>query len=147
MNQGACLDNIKCTPLHYAAMKGDLGIVKFLTLEKHCDSMSTNIYGNTALHIAVHFGHLEIVKFFVEVLECSPDILGLQNLTLLEMAEANNHPDVAQYLQKHSVIPYIHTAIAMVRWLKDKEYCNPFSNIMHKCIPLHLAALEGAWTL
>ena len=28
-----------------------------------------------------------------------------------------NHPDIAQYLQKHGVIPYIYTAISMMKQL------------------------------
>ena len=31
------------------------------------------------------------------------------------MAENMNQPDIVQYLQKHSVIPYITTAITMMK--------------------------------
>ena len=72
---------------------------------------------NTPLHYAVMNGHLEIVKFFTEELKCPPDITGACNMTTLQMAVHNNHQDIAQYLQKHSVIPYIITATSMVKQL------------------------------
>ena len=73
--------------------------MKFLTVKKHCDPTIRNIYGNTALHYAVAGGHLEIVQFFIEEVKCPPDIVGRHNMTLLEMAIQENHPDIAQYLQ------------------------------------------------
>ena len=94
-----------------------MDIVKFLTLEKHCDPMSRDIHGNTTVHHAVLNGQLEIVKFLIEKLKCPPDIMpGDLNLTLLQLASYCD-PDIAQYLQKHSVVPYIHTAIVMMKQL------------------------------
>ena len=86
-------------------------------MEKHCDSMSRDILNNTVLHNAVFSGHLKIVKFLVEKLKCPPDIPGNLNLTPLQMARIRNHSDIAHYLQKHSVLPYIYTAMAMMRQL------------------------------
>ena len=48
-------DDMKQSPLHCAAKKGHMDTVKFLAVEKHCDPMSADIYGNTALHIAAHW--------------------------------------------------------------------------------------------
>ena len=61
-------------PLNLAAVRGRMDIVKFL-IEKHCDPMSRDIYGNTALHHAVLNGQLEILKFLIEKLKCPPDII------------------------------------------------------------------------
>ena len=97
-----------------AAQRGHLEVVKFLTVEKYCDPMSQNDDGNTALHYAVHGGHLEIIKFFTEKLYCPPDIAGQHNLTPFQMARDLHHSDIAEYLQKHSVIPYIKTAILII---------------------------------
>ena len=83
----------------------------------HCDPMSRNIKGNSALHCAALFGCLEIVKFLVEELKCPPDIQGALNMTPFQLAIHENHLDVAQYLRKQSVIPYIYTAIAMMKLL------------------------------
>ena len=112
----SCLDKNNSTPLNLAAIRGHMDIVKFLTLEKHCDPMSQDIYGNTALHHAVLNGQLEIVKFLIEKLKCPPDIMsGDLNLTPLQLASCGDHSDIAQYLQKHSVVPYIYTAIGMMK--------------------------------
>ena len=112
----SCLDDLKLTPLHHAAMKGHMDIVKFLTVKKHysCDPLCRDANNCTALHLAVENGHLEVVKFFIEELKCPPDIPGLLNMTPLQMAIRMNRSDIAQYLQKHSVMPYIYTAIVIV---------------------------------
>ena len=41
----SCLDEDKETPLHYAARKGHVQILNFLTLVKHCDPTSRNSGG------------------------------------------------------------------------------------------------------
>ena len=40
------------------------------------------------------------------------------NKTLFQWAKVMNHSDIAEYLQKHSVMPYIYTAIAMMKRLR-----------------------------
>ena len=97
--------------------------MKFLTAEKHCDPMSQNIHNNTALHSAVWSGRLGLVKFLIEELKCPPDIPGTFNLTPLQMALRWNHYNIAQFLQKHSVVPYIYVAMAicMTRQLGPSE--------------------------
>ena len=77
-----------------------MDIVKFLTMEKHCDPMSQNFNSNTALHNAVMGGHLEVVMFFIEELKCPPDIPGQWNITPHQMAVHNDHFDIAKYLQE-----------------------------------------------
>ena len=62
-------------------------------------------------------GQLNTVNFLIEELKCPPDITGVLNMTPLQMAVQMNCSDVAEYLQKHSVISYIHTAIAMMQQL------------------------------
>ena len=111
-------------PLHTAATFGHLNIVKYLTNKQDSNPprfddnkytpLHYDTFNNTALHYAVTNGHFEIVKFLVEELKFPPDISGQHNMTPLQMARLKNHSDIAQYLQKHSVIPYIYTAIQMV---------------------------------
>ena len=83
-------------------MQDHLDTVKFLTVEKQCDSMLRNTKCNTALHCAVMGGHLQTVKFFIEELKCSPDIRGQQNMTPVQLAAYNDHREIAQYLLKYS---------------------------------------------
>ena len=78
--------------------------------------MSRTIHNNTALYFAAANGNFETVKFLIEEVKCPPDIAGAFNMTPLQIAIAANHSDIA-HLQKHSVIPYIYTAIAMVKQL------------------------------
>ena len=99
---------------HYAAKEGHRDVVKFLTVEKHCDPMCKSLNLDTPLHSAVLGGHLEIVKFFIEKLKCSPDTPGALNMTPLKMAICMNRSEIAQYLQKHSVI---HIAIVLMKQL------------------------------
>ena len=75
------------------------------------DPMSRDIYGNTALHHAVLNG-----PFLIEKLKRPPDIIMPSdlNLTLLQLASYCD-PGITQYLQKHSVVPYIRTAISMMK--------------------------------
>ena len=65
-----------------------------------CDSMLQDIHGSIDLHYAVLSGHLEMVKFLIEELKCTPDIIGLFNMTPLQLAIAAKHSSTAQYLQK-----------------------------------------------
>ena len=75
-------------------------------------------FGFTVLHCAVIEGHLDIVKFLIEELKCPSDISAAPfNVTPLQMAIYTNHPNIAQYLQKHSILPYIYTAIVMIKQL------------------------------
>ena len=128
------------TPLHRAAEFGHLHTVKYLTDKQgcnpsclhgrleihstspccckrtcgHCGISNCNpLSGHmSALHCAVFGGQLQMVKFLVEKLKCSPDISGPSNLTPLQIAE---NTEIAQYLQKHTVIPYIYMAIGMLK--------------------------------
>ncbi len=53
------------TPLHVAASKGNLEVVKLL-LQRGANINTANSAGNTPLHLAVLNGHKEIVEFLVE---------------------------------------------------------------------------------
>ena len=71
----------------------------------------TDNYTNTALHSAVWVCHLEIVKFLVEEFQISQD-------STTQPGILKNLFDTAQYLQKHSVIPYIYAAIGCLQLSK-----------------------------
>ena len=97
------LDKNKVTPLHLAAVTGHLDVVKYLTLEQHCDPLSTDTeFNNTPLHFAVEYGQLEVVKFFIETLHCPPDIRGWLNMTPLELARVQGHHHVVKYIESIS---------------------------------------------
>jgi len=66
------LDDLKLTPLHLAAEKGHIEIMKFLAAEKHCDPMVRSTYSDIPLHFAMWYGHLQVVSYFIEELKCPP---------------------------------------------------------------------------
>ena len=51
-------DSKQNTPLHRASVHGHIGVVKFLTLEIHCDPKCRNGDNYTAIHIAAENGHI-----------------------------------------------------------------------------------------
>ena len=79
---------------------GHLGIVKFLTLEQHCNPNQKDLKKNTPLHTAARKGHLQVVQFFVEELKCPPNMRGQHNATPRQWAETKGHHNVALYLLK-----------------------------------------------
>ena len=93
-----CLDSIQRTSLHYAAMGGQLDILKYLVLS-NADPLSEDVFHNLPLHYAAALGHHDIVKFLVNI--GSPYITrGVLNMTPTEMATAGGHFDIALYLVK-----------------------------------------------
>ena len=71
-----CRDSEQSTPLHRAVVDGRIEVVKFLTVEKHCEPTSRDENNHTALHLAVAKGHLDLVQFFTSDLNCDPNIQG-----------------------------------------------------------------------
>ena len=59
-------DNIGATPLHYAALEGQLAAVKWLVQRNSDLLFMQDKYGGTPLHWAALNGHLEVVKWQVE---------------------------------------------------------------------------------
>ena len=55
------------TPIHMAALFDHKDIVKFLTLEMHCDSTSRNANNHT-VHLATMKGHLRMLQFLISEL-------------------------------------------------------------------------------
>ena len=74
-----------------AARSGHLDIVKYLTLERHCDHLCTDAGNDTPLHVATMFGHLKVVQFFIETLHCSPNVKGSFDMTPLDLCKQEHH--------------------------------------------------------
>lgn len=55
------------TPMHFAALKGHVHIVKYLLRQKGIDANLQNKSGNTAVHFAVEAGNAEILKMLIAV--------------------------------------------------------------------------------
>ena len=64
---------MQTTTLHSTvllAVKGHMDIVKFLTMEKHCDPMCKSSDQYTPLHWAAQYGHIDVVKFLTLDMHC-----------------------------------------------------------------------------
>ena len=68
-----CRDSVQDTPLHNAAQYGHIEVVKFLTIDMHCDPTSKNARKQTPLHLAAGKGYLNIIKFFISNQNCDPN--------------------------------------------------------------------------
>ena len=86
------------SPLHSAAYGGYLDIVKYLVEEKHCDPLCRDDYRNTPIHWAAGQGRLNVIKYF-EAHNYRMSITNKKFKTPLDLALANNHSDVVQYLR------------------------------------------------
>jgi ankyrin repeat protein len=86
------------TPLHYAATKGQVDIIRLLR-EHHAyiDAESPN--KSTPLMLAAMYGTVEAVKFLIEE-GADVSLKNDQNLTALDFAKQANRPDMTALLQK-----------------------------------------------
>lgn len=84
------------TPLHLAAMKGDLAAVIAL-VEQGADCHAKDNAGWTPLHEACNFGHVEIVKLLLNN-GVSVNTPGFENNLPLHDAVINNHIQIAKVL-------------------------------------------------
>ena len=122
------------TPLHSAALAGQLKIVKYFISELQCDpniAQTGEHHGNTAkcggriaLHGAAQRGHLHIVKFLIEDQHCNPSHCDYQKVTPLHMAAQHGHLSVVQYLTL-------------------EQHCDPLCTNEKNNTPLHIAANNG----
>ena len=61
------LDIDRSQPLHYAAARGNLEVVRELIETYKCDPMCENVYGITPLHCASYCGQIDVVKYLQEL--------------------------------------------------------------------------------
>ena len=60
-----CRDDYNLTPLHHAAMRGNIKIVEHLVTEPGVKIAATDTMGSTPLHIAATYKNLEVVKILL----------------------------------------------------------------------------------
>ena len=84
------------TPIHFAAMAGNLNMVKHLAT--YTDNPNPrNIYGWTPLYYAAHYGHLDIIRFLVNFTD-SPNAPNINHYTPIWSAAFNGHLEVVKFL-------------------------------------------------
>ncbi|MGH0162738.1 UNVERIFIED_CONTAM: hypothetical protein FKN15_067665 [Acipenser sinensis] len=117
-------DNKGCIPLHLAAWKGDVDIVKILIHHgpSYCRVNEQNNENETALHCAAQYGHSEVVAVLLEELS-DPTIRNNRSETPLDLAA-------------------LYGRLQVVKMLVN-AHPNLMSCSIRKHTPLHLAARNG----
>ena len=97
INKGADVNQPGWTPLHYAATKGNIEIMRLL-IDSHAylDAESPN--GTTPLMMAAHYGTPVATKLLLEE-GADPRIKNQLGLTALAFARQANKPESAQYIE------------------------------------------------
>ena len=92
-------DSHDFTPFHSASYNGHLQVVQFLRQFVQNVDIKTDSYWNnrTPLHAASLGGHIEVVKYLISQ-GADPRIKLNNNQTAYDLANENNHQEVANYL-------------------------------------------------
>jgi len=93
------------TPLHVAADRGYLGIVKFL-LRHGANPNMKNDYGNTPLHYAAESGNSKVVEVLLKH-GADPNIQNNYGWTPLHFVASYGYPEVVELLLGHGANPNI----------------------------------------
>ena len=67
-----CKDSRGRTPLHYAASKNHLKVVRYFINEQHSDPMTRDNDGDTPLHSACRYGNAHIVQYLLSTGKVDP---------------------------------------------------------------------------
>ncbi|KAG8270820.1 acyl-CoA-binding domain-containing protein 6 [Homalodisca vitripennis] len=88
------LDGDGLGPIHWAADRGNLGMLQFLISELNADIEFRDQDGQTALHYAASCGHADIVKYLIE-LGANKTVKDADGATPLEVA---SEPEIVSLL-------------------------------------------------
>ena len=108
-------------PLHFAALNGNLDVVKCAIEDMKCDPNCKGEFGRIPLHHAIEGGHIEVVKYLVNKHHCDPLCPDENSITPLYMAAANGQLDIFKFFT-------------------ITKGCNPLCKQANNVTPLHLAA-------
>ncbi|WP_353272525.1 ankyrin repeat domain-containing protein [Wolbachia endosymbiont (group A) of Urophora cardui] len=86
------------TPLHFAALFGDLELARYLVDEKDCSFNVLDKYGKSPLHIASENGRIELVKYLVGEKKANINVLDNQHMAPLHFVAENGNLELAKYL-------------------------------------------------
>lgn len=89
-------DTFLCSPLHFAAQKGHIEIVKYL-IKSGAQIEFKNLTGTTPLHWAAQNGHLEIVKILISH-GADPNSKNKKSKRPINCAQQYSHREVVEYL-------------------------------------------------
>ena len=84
-------------PIHMAAVKGHLDIVKYLVENQRCHPSSLDYSGTTPLYLAASDGHLPIVRYLTLKHNCDPMRPECNSTTSLDAAIGYGHLEVIKF--------------------------------------------------
>ena len=146
------------TPLHIAALNGQLEIVRYYLEELKCDPNITGFNGRIPLHHACQNGHLNVIKYLTEVHNCDTMSRDIDNNVPLHIAALNGQLKTVQYFLEelkwdpnitgyHGKIPLHHACqnghLNVIKYLIVVHNCDAMSRDVLNSTPLHRAALNG----
>lgn len=85
------------TPLHLAAQKGRLNLVKYFVNDREVHLDLKDKYGKIPLHLAAENGHLDVVEYFVEDKGVKLDVKDRYGMVPLHLAAQEERLDVVKY--------------------------------------------------
>lgn len=118
------VDKDNATPLHYAAGKGAIPIIKFL-IDHKANINARKKDGITPLHVAAGVNNLDAVKILVSA-KADTSITDDCGRTPLAIAQERGYEAVAKYLGEHQKLPVV--------WTIDAQSFSPEERLMAACI-------------
>lgn len=98
-----CVDSLRRTPLHFAAMNNRIVIAIYLIAKKE-DINAKDVYGRTPMWYAIQRGHEHMVPVLCKCL-CNLKVTDHLNQTLLDIARQDNYH--TRYARFHEVEHYL----------------------------------------
>ncbi len=97
----------KLNALHFAASKGHLAVIKYLSSVLKLDPFKKDLTGQTAVHTAALYGYIDIVRWFIEDCNVQSDVRDCKGQTPLHNASSQGHLQLVNYFVENCNCPVL----------------------------------------